>query len=110
MNYKFYFFKEISQNNIFILITKTFKKKIGEIQNARNNEIYTDFINAFSQSNFFNFDDKEDCKKNNIEDNSKNSTNSQLTNDDSFEREISDEEIIIKKDFVKRKRIRKNKN
>lgn len=110
MNYKFYFFKEISQTNIFILITKTSKKKIEEIQNARNYEIYTDFINAFSQSNFFNFDDKDVSKKNNIQDCSKNSTNSQLTNDDSFEREISDEEIIIKKDFVKRKRIRNNKN
>ena len=70
----------------------------------------TDFIKAFSQSNFFNFnDDKDDFKKNNCEDDSKNSTNSQLTNDDSFEREISDEEDAITKDFVSRKRIR-NKN
>lgn len=82
------------------------------MQNARNNELYTDFINAFSQSNFFNLnDDKEDFKKNICEDNnSKNSTNSQLTNDDSFEREISDEENVIKKDFVNRKRIRNKKN
>lgn len=67
-------------------------------------------MNAFSYSNFFNkCGDKEDVKNFDCEENSKNSTLSQLTNDDSFERNISDEEQAIKKEFINRKRIRNRK-
>lgn len=67
-------------------------------------------MNAFSYSNFFKCEDKEENKNIYYEENSKNSTISQLTNDDSFERDISDEEQVMKKDFIHRKRIRNTNN
>lgn len=87
-----------------------YKEKIEEFERARNAEIYNDFMNAFSYTNFFKCEEKDDVKNIDYEENSKNSTISQLTNDDSFERDISDEEQIIKKEFISKKRIRKNEN
>ena len=67
-------------------------------------------MKAFSYSNFFKFEEKEDLKNIDNEANSKNSTISQLTNDDSFERNISYEEQLVKKEFINKKRIRRNNN
>jgi len=60
-------------------------------------------MKAFSYSNFFKFEEKEDLKNIDNGANSKNSTISQLTNDDSFERNISDEEQVVKKEFINKK-------
>jgi len=79
------------------------------METERNNEIYDDFMKAFSYVNFFKCEEKEDFKNIAYYENSKNSTISQLTNDDSFERDISDAEQEIKMEFISRKRIRKSK-
>ncbi len=73
-------------------------------------EINNEFLKAFYNSNLCQFDFKDENRKEFDEENSKNSTNSQLTNDDSFEkRNISDEESTLKNDFINRKRIRNKK-
>lgn len=67
-------------------------------------------MKAFSYVNFLKTEEKEDFKNIDYEENSKNSTLSQLTNDYTFERDISDEQQVIKKDFISRKRIRNRKD
>ena len=92
-----------------MFINKFFQKKIEEINSDKILEINSEFLNAFSLSKFFDNDDKEDLIKEVSSEYSKKSTNSVLTNDDSFEREISDEEDVQKCEFISRKRIRKEK-
>jgi len=67
-------------------------------------------MDAFLHSNFFNSQDNDENKKLNLDKNSIYDTQSEITNDDSFEREIYDNENNNKKDFVNRKRTRKSSN
>ena len=77
--------------------------------NKINENIKSIFSNPFSNSNIFNFDDKEDIKIDYSIEYSKQSTVSELTNDDSFEKEISDMGSMLKTNFIHRKRIRSKK-
>lgn len=84
-------------------------------KNKNNNfekiiEINNDFMRAFQKSNLF----QNEKELNNLDDieiiDSKNSTNSQLTNDDSFEDKfISDGENKPENIYINKKRIRSNK-